>query len=69
VIEVGKILQEKKIKSTGKLAISGLLTRIEKFIDSKDWNDQWVNWDDLGDDDPGWGDVCEGPDKPGPDDR
>ena len=21
------------------------------------WDDQWGNWDDLGGDDPGWGDV------------
>gem|GEM_PF-6567311 len=21
------------------------------------WDDQWLNWDDLGGDDPGWGDI------------
>ncbi len=24
---------------------------------SEEWNDQWCNWDDLGGDDPGWGDI------------
>lgn len=24
---------------------------------NKGWSDQWCNWDDLGGDDPGWGDA------------
>jgi len=26
---------------------------------SKGWDDQWGNWDDLGGDDPGWGDISD----------
>jgi len=26
--------------------------------ESSDW-DQWNNWDDLGGDDPGWGDISD----------
>ncbi|MDD5638873.1 MAG: hypothetical protein PHO28_03140 [Candidatus Pacebacteria bacterium] len=64
-----KILQEKNLESRGTSAIKGLLARIEKTNNSKNWEDQWVNWDDLGEDDPGWGDVSDDDYPPSPDDR
>ncbi|MDD4762054.1 MAG: hypothetical protein PHZ25_03480 [Candidatus Pacebacteria bacterium] len=56
----------------GSKAIERVLERLERVpsnephdeilgLLSKDvelgWDGQWLNWDDLGDDDPGWGDV------------
>jgi hypothetical protein len=60
----------KKMKKNirGKSALSGLEMRLSQKALGP-WEDQWVHWDDLGGDDPGWGDISEGPDQPGPDDR
>ena len=57
---------------TGLNAIKGASERTERLLDInatlrkcreqdvqdvKGWDDQWVNWDDLGGGDPGWGDI------------
>jgi hypothetical protein len=59
-----------KLDTNGRSALSGLEMRLEQKVLSP-WDDQWTNWDDLGpdDSDPEWGDISEGPDQPGPDDR
>jgi hypothetical protein len=54
----------------GTQAVEGALQRAEGLLPNnlsndayqasgmdKGWDDQWGNWDDLGGDDPGWGDV------------
>jgi hypothetical protein len=45
----------------GKEAIQGAIERIVAVSESENrklnWESQWGNWDDLGGDDPGWGDV------------
>ncbi|MEK7481769.1 MAG: hypothetical protein AAB607_00160 [Patescibacteria group bacterium] len=38
-----------------------------RLNDARGWDDQWDHWDQLGSSDPGWGDVGDGPDQPGPD--
>lgn len=52
----------------GQLAVEGALHRVEcqpansppvGTVEAKDWDGQWLNWDDLGPGDPGWGDVGE----------
>ena len=47
-------------------AIEGALERAENRPDldfsnqeCQGWDDQWNNWDDLGDGDPGWGDISD----------
>lgn len=37
-------------------AIARIITESDTVVKSI-WESQWGNWDDLGGDDPGWGDV------------
>ncbi len=55
---------EKKMEK-GINALQGAFERAKERPDinlsaqeSSDW-DQWNNWDDLGGDDPGWGDISD----------
>lgn len=46
-------------------ALAGAFQRLEARpsvdvgLDDTSWDDQWPNWDDLGGDDKGWGDVSD----------
>lgn len=53
----------------GKRAIEGTIERLSRnppndlsnevyrMTMKAEWEDQWLDWDDLGGDDPGWGDI------------
>ena len=41
--------------------------RVKKDFEFFVWEEQWYNWDDLGEWPGSWGDIGEGPDQPGPD--
>ncbi len=57
------------VKAVGNNAIEGVIERLsrdpsnnlpEEFYREKveaGWDGQWLNWDDLGGGDPGWGDI------------
>lgn len=58
-------------RKTGSSAVAGVLKRLEQSPPNTlpdevsrqrveaGWDGQWLNWDDLGGDDPGWGDISD----------
>lgn len=63
------MLKANSPRIAGSNAIDGVINRLERnppnHLSDEDyrgvvkagWDDQWLNWDDLGGDDPGWGDI------------
>jgi hypothetical protein len=48
---------EGALRRTKDLPANDLSNEAYQASQTKGWDDQWYNWDDLGGSDPGWGDV------------